>query len=609
MSRPVDGSAIRSTNQTDSMHATRLQYDGTRPRSARVWLPLLLVGTTLLAILAVPALSTEPSVAPIVEAPREPRSERAEPRPLLVEAKPIPLQAVESFPASEPVSEPSPLRQPAKLSAFIRIAPHEGKTKPSFARKPPKELPAEEATASCPASTLKIGQPFRRQAFTATRGSRLIRQTQRRSDRSQSPALAKRLIAALAAMTDAGNAVSERSASARPRTKGIVQAVPFDPTGAKTSSASPSDLSPSASGLAEIVDGRSLAGVERKLPPVFKLKPAQAVTRKPLIQLAPQDLAKSTQPQAATESESQVVLKSESQVVLKSESQVVLKAAPTDLVSHPSPLSALVSVPRSRSVVELAKPAMPESENAVATSQAAAPQTPTSQAPTSQAPTSQTAAATQPQTPAAQARESIVQFAAQDLLAATLQEGTQYAEPLPLPETAANETAANENDVAADTLSEEIASIDDGLRPIGRILAAVAPSAGDMPRDYASARFAREGQVAHRMGVSRESAESMVMWEAPGVCYRPLYFEDVNVERHGYKVPLVQPMLSAAHFFGRAPLLPYMMVTERSRECGYSLGHYRPGDYAPYSLYIPRPKLTASALEATAVLGVILAFP
>jgi hypothetical protein len=111
------------------------------------------------------------------------------------------------------------------------------------------------------------------------------------------------------------------------------------------------------------------------------------------------------------------------------------------------------------------------------------------------------------------------------------------------------------------------------------------------------------------MGVSRDTAESMVMWEAPAVCYRPLYFEDVNVERYGYKVPLVQPMLSAAHFFGRAPLLPYMMLTERSRECGYSLGHYRPGDYAPYSLYIPKPRLDATAVEATAVLGLILAFP
>jgi hypothetical protein len=131
----------------------------------------------------------------------------------------------------------------------------------------------------------------------------------------------------------------------------------------------------------------------------------------------------------------------------------------------------------------------------------------------------------------------------------------------------------------------------------------------ELPTNFAAARFAREGAVAHRMGTSRSHAETVMTWEAPAVCHRPLYFEDINLERHGYKVPLIQPAISAAHFFGRVPLLPYMMVTEGHRNCQYTLGHYRPGDYAPYSLYVPRLRLDASAAEMALAAGLIFAFP
>jgi hypothetical protein len=52
-----------------------------------------------------------------------------------------------------------------------------------------------------------------------------------------------------------------------------------------------------------------------------------------------------------------------------------------------------------------------------------------------------------------------------------------------------------------------------------------------------------------------------------------------------------------------------MMVTEGHRNCQYTLGHYRPGDYAPYSLYVPRLRLDASAAEVALAAGLIFAFP
>ncbi|MCA9118981.1 MAG: hypothetical protein H6822_16840 [Planctomycetaceae bacterium] len=156
---------------------------------------------------------------------------------------------------------------------------------------------------------------------------------------------------------------------------------------------------------------------------------------------------------------------------------------------------------------------------------------------------------------------------------------------------------------------EEIEAFDLDLKPIHSLSARTKPEAGELPKNYAAARFAREGEIAHRMGYSRAELETTISWEAPAICHRPLYFEEINLERHGYKVPLVQPAISAAHFFGRVPLLPYMMVSEGPRKCQYTLGHYRPGDYAPYSLYVPRLRLDASAAELAVIAGVIFAFP
>jgi len=72
-------------------------------------------------------------------------------------------------------------------------------------------------------------------------------------------------------------------------------------------------------------------------------------------------------------------------------------------------------------------------------------------------------------------------------------------------------------------------------------------------------------------------------WTAPSTCHKPLYFEEVNVERYGHSAgPIVQPLVSGAHFFGNVFMLPYHMGLNPLNECMYTLGHYRPGDCAPW---------------------------
>ena len=71
-------------------------------------------------------------------------------------------------------------------------------------------------------------------------------------------------------------------------------------------------------------------------------------------------------------------------------------------------------------------------------------------------------------------------------------------------------------------------------------------------------------------------------WTAAASCSKPAYFDEEQLERYGHSArPLVQPFLSAAHFFVTVPLLPYYMGVDPPCECQYTLGYYRPDDCAP----------------------------
>jgi hypothetical protein len=72
-------------------------------------------------------------------------------------------------------------------------------------------------------------------------------------------------------------------------------------------------------------------------------------------------------------------------------------------------------------------------------------------------------------------------------------------------------------------------------------------------------------------------------WKASNLCHHPLYFEQVNLERYGHTAgPILQPVVSSAHFFANIAVLPYKMGIHPPHECRYALGYYRPGDCAPW---------------------------
>lgn len=89
--------------------------------------------------------------------------------------------------------------------------------------------------------------------------------------------------------------------------------------------------------------------------------------------------------------------------------------------------------------------------------------------------------------------------------------------------------------------------------------------------------------------VRRDFAPTLFTWKAAGLCHKPLYFEDVQLERYGHSWnPVLQPFVSGAHFFVSVPLLPYKMGLKPPHECVYTLGYYRPGNCAPY-MFEPIP--------------------
>jgi hypothetical protein len=99
-------------------------------------------------------------------------------------------------------------------------------------------------------------------------------------------------------------------------------------------------------------------------------------------------------------------------------------------------------------------------------------------------------------------------------------------------------------------------------------------------------------------------------WKASALCHKPLYFEDVQLERYGHTwLPDVQPLVSGAHFFGSVAILPYKMGLQTPNECVYALGHYRPGSCAPY--YIEALPFTwrAAAFQTGVITGIHFALP
>jgi hypothetical protein len=108
----------------------------------------------------------------------------------------------------------------------------------------------------------------------------------------------------------------------------------------------------------------------------------------------------------------------------------------------------------------------------------------------------------------------------------------------------------------------------------------------------------------------RTYAPSVYAWQASNICYNPLYFEDVQLERYGHSWPFfIQPFVSMGRMTVQTAGLPYQMVIDPPHSGVYPLGFYRPGECSPKLIYQIPLNLEAGLAEAGAITGVYFLFP
>ncbi len=136
----------------------------------------------------------------------------------------------------------------------------------------------------------------------------------------------------------------------------------------------------------------------------------------------------------------------------------------------------------------------------------------------------------------------------------------------------------------------------------------IRPTEGIMPGDPGAAKLAETALADPRQfhqvpGIGL----SCTPWT---ICFRPLYFEEVALERYGDRAPCcLQPAVSGVRFFSNVALLPYKMRVRPPRSFVCSNGFSRVGD-------CPLPgygecvwRWDAVAVEMAAVTGFVFILP
>ena len=109
--------------------------------------------------------------------------------------------------------------------------------------------------------------------------------------------------------------------------------------------------------------------------------------------------------------------------------------------------------------------------------------------------------------------------------------------------------------------------------------------------------------VGDRGSATRNWVGQTYTWKASNLCHKPLFFENVQLERYGHsRGPFAQPIHSVAHFFVRLATVPYQTAITPANECQYALGFYRPGNCAPW-LKDPVPISLSGARRQALVSG------
>lgn len=172
-------------------------------------------------------------------------------------------------------------------------------------------------------------------------------------------------------------------------------------------------------------------------------------------------------------------------------------------------------------------------------------------------------------------------------------------------------------------------------RPIGSLKASLAAPTENRPADTAETLLRSKAAEIAYIDCGRPWCLSPYEWDAPNTKSLPLYFEEPELERMGYyygkpqdgtwrrvvlwpltavmadeadefwlkqryfqkeaeldcnqpQLHVMQPLVSAANFYGRVVMLPYMWGVHHPKDAIYDLGEDNPGSPVPYrKRYVP----------------------
>lgn len=199
---------------------------------------------------------------------------------------------------------------------------------------------------------------------------------------------------------------------------------------------------------------------------------------------------------------------------------------------------------------------------------------------------------------------------------------SQSDEPLKIPNDAPSEKKGNAGDSNAEeteqpdnTAARTASDIDQLLngRPLSNVSLSVAQQAETVsgealqqPGDQAG-RFFETFGVYHELPAVRQG-QCDRRNQYP-LFFNPLYFEDPNMERCGQGFGCLTEFVSAARFFGRVPVVPYMMGANPPLSCVPSLGDCPTCHAFGCNAYLPPLDKDAAALETAFTVGLIFLLP
>ncbi len=133
-------------------------------------------------------------------------------------------------------------------------------------------------------------------------------------------------------------------------------------------------------------------------------------------------------------------------------------------------------------------------------------------------------------------------------------------------------------------------------RPLASLKASLQRTDGDLPPNLAAARMTDATWIQQSGDEGRPWVITSVAWDAPGTCHLPLYFEEPNLERMGYREGCscfeyedchwtpgcLQPVWSGVHFLSCFVALPFQCCDMPPCQPISTLGVDRPGSPSCY---------------------------